>query len=788
MVIALAAVTYVKTGETAALSCDITLTGGLTVRSAAWTKLGPPDSLVADLTGTAPAYSGRATVNATGFLLLDNVQQADEGTYRCDAVLSNFSVPMPFQNELQIARSPSKPTATVPSPVFQGSTVQLTCETNDAGNPAASFVWLKGGVAIATGPRHTYSPDGSVLTISNVQTGDGGSYSCRAENLAGSQTSVAKQMDVYYPPDPPTVDYTGTAVYAGSPLTVNCQTSTGNPTPTITWYRLTSGGVEQQVGTAGQGSSDLVFDPLTADDNDDRYVCKATNTATQQPGVDIPSQTITLLVYYPPDTPTVSYTGAAVYADTDLTVTCETNTGNPTPTLTWYQLTSGGGEQQVGTAGNLVFNPLTADNNGDRYVCKATNMATQQPGVDDPSETITLLVYYPPDEVTVTYDGSPVLAGESFSATCTADTGNPPPTLTWYPSGSDQAVGTPGTGSSLLQISPLTKDDNGDGYVCEATNDATGDSPPSKDITLVVHYSPTITTITPAVTVDEFTDVSLSCTADSNPPPTSFTWTYNGAALQTTPSGDFTLSTSRTRITHDQAGTYTCTVANGIPDSSTEVSRDTVVTVEFPPKFTHPEVPYTAADGDTVNLTCSAIAESAITEMKWIHDGQVLATGGQFTVTQRSAGESVLTIADVMEDNYGMYNCTAQNTKGLRWSSIILEAQGPPHAPTNFHVVTKNPQGAVTVQWSAGFNGGLVTTHTVDYRKLGDKVWTSGDTVTQSVSENHKDYSVSLQLGSQGNFTIRLRTGNGAGNVPAVTVDVLIEGMFGTSLKSQQCL
>ncbi|XP_078584656.1 limbic system-associated membrane protein-like [Branchiostoma floridae x Branchiostoma japonicum] len=291
-----------------------------------------------------------------------------------------------------------------------------------------------------------------------------------------------------------------------------------------------------------------------------------------------------------------------------------------------------------------------------------------------------------------------------------------------------------------------------------------------------------ITFITPAVTVDEYDDVSLTCTADSNPAPDNFSWTYmNGTTLTGITSAEgFSLTTTITDITYQQAGTYTCTAGNGI---GTAASAGTNVTVEYAPKFYPPPDPYPAAVGADVSMQCSAFAVPNDMTFTWSKDGTTLTNSNRLTI-QSSGGTSVLTISGVVEGDYGMYNCTAANEKGSSLTIRTLQAHGAPDSPTGLKVLSKNTEFEVRITWTANFNGGLETTHTVQLAKAGaveSEKWENVTSREQSASQQRRTFNATLNLKAQGfvvgDYQIRINASNNQGwklSVPG-PVDLKLE-------------
>ena len=174
------------------------------------TNLPYPQSIVWRLNG-AEAATGVATYDGTTgrsqyFLAL--LSYTDAGNYTClalDADSSVLATSRPalltvqgmiadiFTLLLLATQLLSGPPFFLPS--LSGLTVQESGEAtftcNVISNPPSSIIWL------GPGPQ-TLSSEGrisisyNVLTISNVQQGDDGFYSCVATNLFGSNTTTAR--------------------------------------------------------------------------------------------------------------------------------------------------------------------------------------------------------------------------------------------------------------------------------------------------------------------------------------------------------------------------------------------------------------------------------------------------------------------------------------------------------------------------------------------------------------------------------------------------------------------
>jgi len=91
------------------------------------------------------------------------------------------------------------------------------------------------------------------------------------------------------------------------------------------------------------------------------------------------------------------------------------------------------------------------------------------------------------------------------------------------------------------------------------------------------------------------------------------------------------------------------------------------------------------------------------------------------TTINESGGDiytSVLQVSNLRETDYGDYSCRVANTLGSVKPTIKLQPKGPPDHPENvtaFDIGHNN----VVLQWSSGFNGGVINTkHFVSYKKV----------------------------------------------------------------------
>ncbi|KAI8497503.1 hypothetical protein Bbelb_248090 [Branchiostoma belcheri] len=751
--------------------------------SISWTQVGGAPPTATDLPETDGQHGGKITSQQ---VRLTSLQAQDNGAqFKCTATNSQLGQSLDSAIvTINVRFYLDGSSITGNTPVTSGGSLTLTC-TSGSSNPPASISWTRvGGTALTgtdlpqTDGQHGGKITSQQVRLTSLQAQDNGAqFRCTATN---SDVSLSEEktvtIDVQYAPTNVRVTCNPSDLSdlrEGGALVCTC-TATSNPAARYSWIKDNTAGPLPVGAVVDQTAGTLTFSLNRTHTGE--YKCTADNGISPS----ATSDGITVNVKYAPDEPTIVSNATAVEEGDSVQLTCQT-TSNPPASYSW---TGPSGElpddATVDSTGQVLVIPgLTKDDSG-TYICTASNALLPDGSTED--YVLTVLYLHQPMLTSIDVSiigGSPqqatVRENTSVTFTCAADA-TPIADITW--------TGPQGelTNGEQLQLSPVNRTQAGN-YTCEASNDIKGETR-SKDVTLeiIVNYPASITFITPAVTVDEFDDVNLTCTADSNPAPDSFSWTDNdGTSLPGDLSNQgFTLTTTITDITYLQAGTYTCTAGNGIGAAS----AGTNVTVEYAPNFSHPPDPYPAAIGDDVSMECSAFAVPNRITFTWSKNGTTLTNSSRLTI-QSSGETSVLSISGVEEGDYGTYNCIAENGKGSSNTTRILQPQGPPSKPTGLRVVSKNAEFQVRITWEAGFNGGLVTAHTVQLRKAEGGQWEDVKREEQAISQQHLTFDVTLNLKTHeaGDYQIRIRASNSKGWKLSDPVDLKLEGnqrLYGT--------
>ncbi|KAL5015945.1 hypothetical protein ScPMuIL_005534 [Solemya velum] len=208
----------VSVGDTVRLPCRAI---GHPVPTVRWTK-----------NGNALPFSPKFTVASTGSLTIVNIQESDQGLFRCTAV-----------NAIQAVSAEARLTVQVP-PSFirrpddhegvEGTTVVFHCEAE--GHPAPVLLWLKDGEPLPNNGRFQILDAGATMRINHIEVQDRGVYSCLAESSAGSNV-VRATLEVT-PQSSPAIfrQTTDVTTYTSTDILLQCTTD-GQPSPDFRWIK-----------------------------------------------------------------------------------------------------------------------------------------------------------------------------------------------------------------------------------------------------------------------------------------------------------------------------------------------------------------------------------------------------------------------------------------------------------------------------------------------------------------------------------------------------------------------
>ncbi|XP_008941956.1 PREDICTED: vascular cell adhesion protein 1, partial [Merops nubicus] len=291
----------------------------------------------------------------------------------------------------------------------------------------------------------------------------------------------------------------------------------------------------------------------------------------------------------------------------------------------------------------------------------------------EPKERVTsqkLNVNFGPQNTVITASpGNSPMNGDPLKLTCVTES-NPPAQIVWRKRLADESIEHL-TENSVFSI-PHTRFTDSGRYICEAINLVTNRTEKAT-VDIVIQGAPNIAelSIEPSTTVQEGENVSIKCSAESNPPPKiTLRRKSNSADMGPYSEGRILLPS----VTFLNGGDYECVAENKFGKNKSEITLN----VEFSdgPKNTLISViPATAVkEGQTVTMTCTS-SGNPIPVISW---KKRKAT----RESERILEGATLTIQNIRSQDLGLYECEAYNQFGKEEKAVELLLQVPPQNVT----------------------------------------------------------------------------------------------------------
>ncbi|XP_063232440.1 nephrin isoform X2 [Bacillus rossius redtenbacheri] len=698
----------------------------------------------------------------------------NKAKYRCEA--SNVMSPAPLKTEIELTVlfAPAQVSISGPTEARVGDSVPLTCTTANS-NPPAEIKWTVAGRHMRNATSRTVvSPEGGWITTSNITALVGPNRRslvviCHGVNMQLTENVVSTHtINVLYPPSQPLIHgYTeGVSIAAGTVQKISCVSSGGNPLATLTWYKN-----DKKISSVTKVNDRSVSAEVTiltnVTDNEARYKCEASNSATEIPLFE----TVTLNVQFPPDHVVIRKEPAELRSGKPATLTCDSTSSNPEARLSWWKegipvpgVTNTTRPGLHGGRMSSITLPLNVapEMNGATYTCQATNEALQR-SVHD---AVTLEVLFKPIFEEVPAESMIGIEGKPLALSLRAN-GNPSNIMyTWTKEGSvlkdEPRFQIEGP---ALNITRMRREDSGV-YQCEAVN-SEGSSVVKMNLT--VQYAATIKEAPEYVMINPGEDAQLFCVVDGNPlSERHVTWRNDKlSSMEERTAQTFHNRTSYLMIqkpTREDNGVFRCTVNNEIGN---ETSRDVQLIVKYKPEIdTSPQISKAASNsGDMARLICRASGAPTV-RFTWSKDGATIPvnTTGKFYTEFRQLDlvtyESVLLVTHVKQNDYGGYECVVRNEMGFATASVRLEVTSPPDSPTSL-TVRNVTHDSVTLSWTPGFDGGMTASYRVRYRPSAALM--GGYTYVDVLSPNATSYTVA-GLGTATDYTFSIMAFNKLGS------------------------
>ncbi|KAK0423255.1 hypothetical protein QR680_008049 [Steinernema hermaphroditum] len=674
--------TRAKRGHQAIFECVVPDTKGVCCK---WLKDGKEIELIARIrvqTRTIEGYT-------TNELIIDEVVPEDAGKYT--VIVENRAGQDTCEATLHVVEVIEKPEERQPEFVVQlkdksvKASEKVTFECKVVGEPQPQVTWYHGEEKLEEVPKKVIiESDESIhrLVIEATEVRDEGSYSCVAENTAGTTKSEATLQVISEPPHF-TKSLQDKSVKVGEKVILDCSVK-GVPQPTVEFYHESTRITSSQRITVEHDASNthwrIVIKEATTEDFR-KYRAEAKNSA----GTAISEATV-----IGQQSPVFEQGLKKTSVKEKETVRMEVKVnGFPNPELKWFkdgQPVVADGSRIVIKEETLIINEARIEDSG-TYTVEATNAA----GKETSSAPVTVEPSAEGPKFTEGLKSVSIKESETAEMSVTV-AGKPEPEVQWFKD--SQPVQVDGAhfiekkdseGHHTLIIKDARVEDKGT-YSCKATNVA-GTAESSATVTVEIRQAaPQFTETLKSVTIKESESTQLSVTVTGQPEP-EVTWFKDSQPVQVDGThfvskkdseGHHSLTIKEAKI--EDLGTYSCKATNvaGFAESSSTVN---VEARHEAPQFVEAlrSVSIQETESTELSVTVSGKPEP---EVKWFKDSQPVQIDGSHVVEKKdSEGHHTLIIKDARVEDKGTYSCKASNIAGYAECTasvnVQIVAEGP---------------------------------------------------------------------------------------------------------------
>ncbi|XP_063625397.1 fasciclin-2 isoform X1 [Cydia splendana] len=148
--------------------------------------------------GTPISTGDRYVIHANG-LMIKNIEESDDGTYTCRAVVIQTGELAERNIKLEVYTAPEMEEREPRVEIKEGGSAAITCKAR--GKPPPKYSWIKASTRenLASTSRFSVNEITGLLTFDRVEAGDYGKYICSAVNQAG-QNETEIEVEVLVPP------------------------------------------------------------------------------------------------------------------------------------------------------------------------------------------------------------------------------------------------------------------------------------------------------------------------------------------------------------------------------------------------------------------------------------------------------------------------------------------------------------------------------------------------------------------------------------------------------------
>uniref|UniRef100_UPI003AACB362 hemicentin-1-like n=1 Tax=Centroberyx gerrardi TaxID=166262 RepID=UPI003AACB362 len=659
-----------KVGDTVTLD----LSPVSTLKSGSWAV---GDSLIltwlGDQQAVFPSHSGRVSVNlTTGSLTLSSVTVADSGRYvvqSSDPLLkanATITVQEPVSNVTLRADGTNL--------MELNDSAVLTCSVSSGSS--LSFLWLNSSSEVSASERVQLGDGGSTLTIVNVTRYDQGPFTCNVSNGVSDGISQSVNLTIIYGPDSLSLTVNGqnsTSFITGSNLTMFCSAQSSPPAQLQWAFRgevLNGTGPELELYNVSEEQSGpyscLAFNNRT---NMNSNITKHITVArAEQQAVNVWLLPFLSLVGF-----FLSFTdyvcSQEIYASENplpvgSTVTLSSQT----------RVTLGTWQHDTDIIVLIIPGRITLNNAWrDRITFNSTSseLSIRSLQLSDSglwkleefnsfSADLTLSVQEPVSNVTLRANATNLVEfNDTAVLICSVSNGS---SLSYvWVNGSSEVSASEGVqlsdGGSTLTIVSVTRYDQGP-FTCNVSNGVSDEI--SQPVHLNISYGPSDPTMTIMPMKGAYktgSNITLSCSAESNPP-AKIQWLFDGMYLD-----QFDSQLQLEKVKANQTGSYKCLVHNTVTSRFSSVSA-MVRIVEPISAVVVNRIGGPPILNESFTLRCEVTGPADY--IHWWMNGQVVSTNNAIVLDMDN---KTLTLNSVQHSDNGYYLCQALNAVSNKTSS-----------------------------------------------------------------------------------------------------------------------
>lgn len=416
------------------------------------------------------------------------------------------------------------------------------------------------------------------------------------------------------------------------------------------------------VGSNAAKDWDLEISPVLLED-EAVYQCQVLATGEMHP---IRSRTARLIVMIPSGLPVIRNGPLVTMTEgKETNLSCHAEGGKPAAQLEWR--VDGVNIKNIQTKTEKIPRSLTF-----KTISHLTLVPTKSDdgltisclisSTDKSSEVVISVMHKPDVKLSRVKEKNNIVEGENVVFNCDSSARPSDVLYTWMV---DDEEKIHAQAQQNFQIGHITRQFHNSRVTCMARNKI---GVGQDQELLKIFYGPRIILHPISQSANEDKTVELECDADGNPKP-SISW----FKVNTTES----LGTGRVlafNLSKATIGSYYCT-ADSTMFTTVDTSHIARVSITTGPAITSPQDQLATQLHSQTEVRCVADTSAQDTNVTWSFKGDKITPGGKYfieNIVKEDQFESILSISETEEDDFGYYQCIVENAIGRDSKEILL--------------------------------------------------------------------------------------------------------------------